>query len=536
MKSTILACLIATLFLSFFVAAEEPHHHEVTAEQLGSVSFPISCTAEAQKQFERGVAWLHSFEYEQAADEFKQAAQMDPKCAMAYWGQAMSLFHQLWDRPSKETIHQGSDLLAQAQKLNPPAGREADYIHALAIYYSGDDPEQYKERLQEYSDAMDKLRQDNPKDREAAVFYALSLLSREDDKDPELALSRKAVAILNEQLSSAPNHPGITHYIIHATDNPSLAPMGLEAARAYALIAPASVHAVHMPSHIFSRLGLWQDSIHSNLAALDVAKKMEGFHMGHHQIHSMDFLEYAYLQIGDDAGAKALMDAVLQFPKEGLDAEYLDFLPVAQLNFQATYALERRQWKAAMAITPDPASAPYAQAVAYWTHAIGAGHMRDAVSARKAVDQLSAMVEATKKSARPYLAELFQDSVDEANAWMLHAEGKEDDAVALLRKVADKQDKVGKGETEIPAREMLADLLLEAGRAEDALREYETSLKTDPNRFNGLFGLARAAEAAKQPQKAAESYSQLVKNCSGSNSDRSELKLSREFEAKPTTK
>ena len=501
------------------------HHHEVTAEQLGSVSFPTSCSSTVQEQFERGLAWLYSFEYEQAEIDFRQVATTNPECAMAYWGQAMSLFHQLWDRPSKTDIAKGAALLDQARKLQPKTQRERDYIEALTVFYSGDDPEQYRKRLEGYSEAMDKLRQDNPTDREASVFYALSLLSLSDGKD--LVLERKAVVILNEQLPGAQNHPGITHYIIHATDNPQLAPMGLEAAREYARIAPASVHAIHMPSHIFSRLGLWQDSIDSNLAALAVANQMTGLHMGHHQIHSRDFLEYAYLQIGDDRSAKAQISALMEIPRESISAEYLDRVQEAQMNFTATYALERKQWKEALAIAPDPVAPPYVQAIAYWAHAVAAGYLRDAAAASAAMEQLHAKVEATKKSDQSYLADELETRVDEANAWALYAEGKDGEAVALLQKVAEKQDQVGKEETEIPAREMLADMQLDLNRAEDALREYETSLKIDPNRFNGLYGAARAAQSAKQPEKANQYYAQLLKNCSTIKSDRPELAAAR---------
>ncbi|PWT88561.1 MAG: hypothetical protein C5B54_10405, partial [Acidobacteria bacterium] len=272
----IVLILLLIVCSSVFIYADEEHHHDLSAAQLGSVTFPTSCKPEVQKQFEIGVAWLHSFEYEQANNQFAEVAKTDPKCAMAYWGQAMSLYHQLWDRPTKETVAQAASLLKQATAIQPKTKRESDYVHALSIFYSGDDSENYKKRQEGYSDAMDQLRKDNPEDREATIFYALSLLSLSDGKDPNLTLQRKAVAILNEQLPHAPNHPGITHYIIHATDNPQLADQGLAAARAYAKIAPSSVHAVHMPSHIFARLGLWQDDIRSNLAALQIANQMTG--------------------------------------------------------------------------------------------------------------------------------------------------------------------------------------------------------------------------------------------------------------------
>lgn len=531
----VFAVLISVFALVFTVGsafADEEHHHDaVSAEQLGNVSFPTSCAENAQKQFQRGVAWLYSFEYEQANNDFVEVAKADPSCAMAYWGQAMTLFHQLWARPSKDDVHKGADLLAQAAKLKPKTQRERDYIAALTLFYSGDDPEHYKNRLEAYSQAMDKLRMNNPKDHEAAVFYALSLLSQTDGKDPKLTLEHKAVDILNQLLPMAPNHPGITHYIIHATDNPQLAAMGLSAAREYAKVAPASVHAVHMPSHIFTRLGLWDESIKSNLAAIAIADQMTDLHMAHHRIHSMDFLEYAYLQIGDDQKAKAEVDELLKMKDDAMPAMYLDFLQSSRMFFPATYAIERKQWKEAAAIAPLASDPPFVQGIAYYSRIIAAGHLKDAAAAHSALDSFQAMIEATKKSDKAYMVDNADMVLDQARAWAAHADGKDDDAVALLRKVADKQDQVGKGETEIPAREMLADLLLELNRPEDALHEYESSLKTDPNRFNGLYGAARAASESKQPDKARQYYAQLLKNCSGTESDRPELGVAREFTA-----
>jgi hypothetical protein len=527
MKAKLSLC-IALLLVAVLpaLAADEEHeghHHELSAAQLGAVNFPTSCSRDVQKQFEQGVAWVHSFEYEQAGKLFEEVAAGDPKCAMAYWGQAFALYHQLWNRPSDGDVKSAQGLLDQARKLGARTERERDWIAALNVFYAGYDPKQFTAHAQAYSDAMGKLAKKYPSDREAQVFYALSLLSLGDDTDPSLTLERKAVAILNQQLKGAPNHPGITHYIIHATDNPQLAPEGLAAARAYAKIAPASTHAVHMPSHIFARLGLWQDDIASNTQALAVADKSMQFHMAHHRIHSMEFLEYAYLQIGDDVHAKQQVDALLAIPGDSIDPTYVDYYQQRLMNFQATYALERRQWREALAIEPDPAAAPFAQGVAAWAHAVAAGHLHDAATAKAAAQQYLALVEAQKQTTKPYMAQAMENARDEALAWAKHAEGDDVDAVRLLRAVADKQDKVGKGEVELPAREMLADLLLDANRPVEALREYEISLNTDPNRFNGLAGAARAAELAKQPEKAADFYAQLVKMCAGSTSDRPEL-------------
>jgi tetratricopeptide (TPR) repeat protein len=280
-----------------------------------------------------------------------------------------------------------------------------------------------------------------------------------------------------------------------------------------------------MPSHIFARLGLWQDDIQSNEAALRVADNMGSMHLHvmHHKMHSLDFLEYAYLQTGNDQKAKAEWDELQTIRKPDVEAEFQDYYDAMKAGFAARYTLERRQWQEALALQPIQEAAPYVQALTYWAHAVAAGHLRDTAAAQTAVDQFNAMIEATKKSDKAHEAKSMANNHDETQAWLAFAQGKNDDALRLLRAVADKQDKVGKGETETPAREMLADMLLEMNRSQDALVEYEIALKTDPNRFNGLYGAARAAEAAQQKEKAAGFYEQLIKNCANSNSDRPEL-------------
>src|SRR5580765_1227717 len=509
----------------FSLLADEGHSHLAPGEKLGNVSFPVSCAAAAQKPFERGVALMHSFEYESAENQFKEVAKQDPGCAMAYWGQALSLYHQLWSRPAKADLKRASDLLAHARELQPKTAREAEYVNALAVFYHDADKIDHRDRANAYAAAMEGVYKHNPQDREAAVFYALSLLGSGPEEDPALANHRKAVAILNHLFEQDPGHPGIAHYIIHACDNPQMANLGLAAARKYASIAPSSAHAVHMPSHIFARLGLWQDDIQSNVAALRAAAKMAGMHLHtmHLKMHSLDFLESAYLQIGNNQKAKAQWDELQTVHKQDVEEEFQDYYDAMLAGFAARYTLERRQWQEALALQPIQGAPPYVQALTFWAHAVAAGHLHDAAAAQSAADQFDAMHEATKKSDKPHEAKYMANNHDEAQAWLAFAQGRNEDALRLLRAVAAKQDKVGKGETETPAREMLADMLLEMNRPQDALTEYEVSLKTDPNRFNGLYGAARAAEMTQQKEKASGYYAQLVKNCQGSNSDREEL-------------
>jgi tetratricopeptide (TPR) repeat protein len=517
--------LLLTLFLASSPAfAQEPAHHHDAAETLGTVNFPVSCAADTQRRFTRGMALLYSFEYEQAQHAFESAAEKDPKCAMAYWGQAMSLYHQLWYQPRQEDLKRGAALLKKASGLKATP-REQDYIAALTTFYSKTEQTQHKERAEAYSKAMKGVMQRNPGDREAAVFYALSLLGSSSENDKDLTNAKGAVAILTKLFEEQPDHPGIAHYIIHSCDNPKMASLALPAARKYAAIAPASAHAVHMPSHIFARLGLWQDDIQSNAAAVKIADQMAGMHLhgGHHKIHSMDFLEYAYLQIGDDAHAKEQVDAVMKMSSSEMEPDFVAFLQGSHGIFPAVYAIERRQWKEALALQPHTEYPADTQTGTYWAHAVAAGHLHDAAAAHTALEKYDAIIEETKKGPKPYLADTMKQERKVVAAWADYAAGKMEEATKALTEVAEEQDKVGKGETELPAREMLADMLLDAGKPQEALAQYEISLKTDPNRFNGLAGAAAAAAQLQQKEKAAGYYAQLLKNCSGSHSERPEL-------------
>jgi tetratricopeptide (TPR) repeat protein len=529
MKLRLALLTIAFLVSSPAVWSDEHHEHFNPTEKLGTVSFPTSCDASVQKPFERGVALLHSFWYDEAQRQFKEVVERDPKCAMGYWGEAMSLYHELWSRPGDADLKQGWELMQKAQIAGAKSERERDYIGALATFYRDSGKIDHQQRADAYSAAMQKVYERYPDDHEAAAFYALSLLGSGPDQDLTLSNSKKAIAILNKLFSEEPDHPGAAHYLIHACDNPHLADQGLAAARRYASVAPSSDHALHMPSHIFTRLGLWQEDINSNLASIEASKKTPGATQAD-QLHAMDFLEYAYLQIGEVSKAKAMVDRVAATQVKADDSpmgrEMMFYYKYASAHFPALFALETQQWKDAVALQAKADIEPEFRAITYWAQAVGAGHLRDAAAARKAVENYDAMVDAVRKGKQPYMATYMQTSTDEAHAWLAFAEGKNDDAVNLMRPVAEKQDQLGKGEVALPAREMLADMLLETNRPEQALMEYEKALKTDPNRFNGLYGAARAAEMAKEPEKARTYYAQLIKNC-GTSTERPELSHAR---------
>ncbi len=518
--------LFLLLCFSIFVVAQQEHHHDFDPhEKVGTVHFPISCKPAVAKQFERGVALLHSFWYEQARKEFVAIEAADPKCAMAYWGDAMTYWHQLWEPASEAAIRDGSALIAKAQAASEQTPREGDYIAALAEFNRGDGQRDNSLRAQAYSAAMEKLYAKYPKDDEAGAFYALSLLSSAPPRDPTFANQKKAIALLDTLYKRNPDHPGIPHYIIHSCDTPQLAPLGLNAARAYAKIAPASPHALHMPAHIFARLGLWQEDIQSNLASVAAAEKN---HATMHEIHAMDFLNYAYLQTGQDDKAQAIVAKLATIERVEDMPEMEPHLESLRAEFPATYAIETREWKQAESLRVPDGVGPQAATITYWARALGAGHLHDATAAEAALRDFDGAIDELRKTKLAWMIDGMDIDRDEIRAWTAYAVRRNDEALQIMRSAADRQDKFGKGEVALPAREMVGDMLLEMNRPEQALAEYEQSMKIDPNRFNGLYGAARAAELAKQPDTARKYYAQLLKNCDGVNSDRPELAKARE--------
>ncbi len=399
--------------------AGQQHQHRETSEteQLGTVSFPVSCSENAQAGFQRGVALLHSFGYNAAAKQFQEIARQEPACAMAYWGEAMSLYRQLWDRPSEADLQKGRELIRKAQAAGAKIERERGYIEAAAAFYQNGDAS-YEIRSLAYSEKLNQLRSRYPDDREAAVFYALSLLASPHANDHELAKRKEAVAILLPLFGEEPNHPGIAHYLIHACDNPQMARQGLPAAQRYAQIAPASAHALHMPSHIFARLGLWPEDVQSNVASKTTAEKQSATA---DRLHAMDFLLYAYLQMGQDRNANATENEALQVGKGDFSKDMEDYFYYVQAHFPALFALETHNWKAAEALAPVPAG-PEFQALTYWAQAVGAGHLRDVPAARSAVEKYDKALEAVKKGPYAYVAEQMATNRDEAHGWRLPKE------------------------------------------------------------------------------------------------------------------
>lgn len=487
---------VGVAFLLCFVfcdvcAAQSDHGH-AAPENLGSISFPTSCKPEAQKDFERGVALLHSFAYSGAEDSFRGAAENDPNCGIAHWGIAMTYFHQLWDPPIRQdTFLQGRQEIRRALEIGGGTGRENRFIHTLALFYQGDFAAiPYRERVSRYEDAMGELAAAYPQDAESQVFYALALLASASPFDKTHTRQKHAVRILEPLFSKYPRHPGIAHYLIHGCDNQEMARQGLAAARAYSKIAPSAPHALHMPSHIFTRLGMWTDSVASNQAAR-VAAHNQG-DVGE-ELHAMDYLVYSYLQEGQERQAhRAIqqLQAMTNLDEDDFKVAY------ASTAMPVRYALEQRQWEDAATISPPSGAPPQVIAVAVWARAVGLARSGRPVEVRPEIDRLSELERLLRSSGDEYWATQVRIQVMEAEAWLAQTQGRTTAARNLLYHAADEEDATEKLPVTpgpiIPAREQLGDLLLEQKQPDRAVKEFQSALANAPNRRGALDGLSRA--------------------------------------------
>lgn len=487
---------LSFFFLVLLVAAslgaqEHQHGEHHTNEKLGEVSFPISCKPETQAKFNHSVALLHDFWYAEAEKEFNKIAIADPECGMAYWGVAMSNYHPIWAPPNDKEMASGKAAAEKASASSAKTEREKAYIAAIATFYKDSDKLNHATRAKKYEQEMAKVHQQNPDDLEAAIFHALALLGTADITDKSYTVQKQTADILNPLVEKAPTHPGIPHYIIHSFDYPPLAKLALPAARSYAKIAPSSPHALHMPSHIFTRLGLWEESIQSNLASAEKAKnhvqKILPGAGSFDQVHAMDYLVYAYLQLGEDKKARDVAAEARTIQK--LDAD----------NFAAAYAfaamparlaLERHRWKEAASLKVQPAwfpweKFPHMEAITHFAIGIGAARSADLPLARKAADRLSAIQKAVETK-DPYWGKQVSIQQKSVAAWIAFAEGKKQEALAKMRDVAALEDTSEKHAVTpgaiLPARELLAEMLLETNEPAQAKVEFEKSLALAPNR------------------------------------------------------
>jgi tetratricopeptide (TPR) repeat protein len=506
---------------------------QATPERLGTVSFTVSCAPAVQSSFVRGVALLHDFWYQEAQRQFGEIAKADPGCAMAHWGAAMSLYHQIWDRPDDGTVAKGWREMQAALAYPAKSVREREYVAALSDFYKPGSRD-YQARVDAYAAAMGNLYKDYPKDTDAGAFYALALLASKAPNDDSLTLNRKAMAVLTPLFEQYPDHPGVVHYIIHACDTPALASDGLAAARHYGEIASSAPHAVHMPGHIFARLGMWQADIDANVGSVAASHAAESRKQSGamDQFHSDDFLVYAYLQSGQEARAKAVLDesaaAIAHFETmSDMGEHYMTgMFPYFRTKLPIIYNLELRDWKAAAALQAVAGAPSETQTLTYWARTVAAGHLHQAQQAQADLSDYDALIAKIKQGRHAYFADSTGSRIErgEMLAWIAFAEDKPVDALKRMQEAADLQDKVGQGEVDIPAREMLADILLESGRAQDALVEYKKALTLSPNRFNGLFNAGKAAEAAGDAPQAQRYYAELLKiTDNGSQSTRPEF-------------
>jgi hypothetical protein len=519
-KPLLFASAIVVLSTAFVMGHEKD-------EKLGQIHFPVSCSEEAQAQFDRAVALLHSFWYTEAVKAFTAVTETDPSCAMGYWGIAMSLWYPLWQPPNEAMLKKGWGAVEQAKAIGGKTAREQQYIAAIEVFYKDADKLDHRTRSLAYEQAMQQFSHRHPEDREAAVFYALALNATASPSDKTYANQLKATAVLETVFEEQPEHPGVAHYLIHSYDYPPLADRGLDAARRYAKIAPSAPHALHMPSHIFTRLGLWQESIDSNINSAAAAK---GHNSTFEQLHALDYLAYAYLQGAQDLAAKRVLeerDSTVHGDLENFAAAY------AFAAIPARYTLERRHWSDASQLEPRPSKVKYTEAMTYFARAVGAARSGEVSKAGENVDKLQALQAALVEAKQSYWAEQVEIQRRVAVAWVARAEGKNDEALTLMRSAADLEDSTEKHPVTpgpiFPAREMLGELLLELNNPAQALKEFETSMQREPNRFNGIYGAARAAELSGDRDRARKYYTSLMALCERADSDRSELQRAKAF-------
>jgi tetratricopeptide (TPR) repeat protein len=487
--------LLTLLLFSPFATAQEQHSHNPPAK-LGIVSFPISCAPSVQQQFNRGVALLHSFAYTAANDAFQNVANLDPQCAMAHWGAAMTYFHQLWDPPvPPETTAIAQKEIQRARQVGTGSERERQFIHALGLIYQ-DDSVPYRTRASNYERAMSDLASEKKNDVEAQVFYALALLANASPTDKTHTRQKQAADLLEPLYRAYPDHPGIPHYLIHAYDNAELAARGLPAARAYSRIAPSAPHALHMPSHIYTRLGLWDDSIASNLAAREAARQQGDTG---EELHALDYLVYAYLQRGRDQDAAQVIKQLKDMP--GLDTR--DFkIAYAATAIPIRYVVERSRWADAAAIVAPTAAPPHVIAIAVWGRGLGLARSGHATEARPEVARLRQLEDQLRTSGDDYWATQVAILAREVTAWSAQADGRPDEAVAAMRSAAAEEDAIEKLPVTpgpiVPAREQLGYLLLEQRRPDLAQKEFKKALADSPGRRGALQGAAQATELSAQ--------------------------------------
>ena len=491
-------------------------------DKLGKVTFPTSCDAKVQAQFERGVAMLHSYWFTEARKVFEAVAQQDTSCAIAYWGLAVNyLGNSLAAPPSAKDAATATEALDKARAIGAKTQRERDWIDAIGVYYRDADKTPVYTRQAAYTKAMEQMTQRYPDDFEAWTYYALTLQASAPKNDKTYANQLKSAEILERLFKQNPEHPGVAHYLVHAYDYPPLADKGIKIAAAYAKIAPAAPHARHMPSHIYSMVGMWEDSIASNRSAIEIQPDY---------YHATDFMVYAHLQLAQDAKAKPLVEAIAALPRQ-TGAALPGYTAIAAVP--ARYVLERGDWAGAANLPVVSTGSSQAESLVRFTRGLGMARAGNVVGARGEIQAMQELRAALEKSNHGYWADRTEEQMLAVSAWAAQAEGKRDEAVKLMRAAADNEDgsvkHVAMENRLYPMRELFAELLLQQGQAPAALREFETALKETPNRYRALFGAARAAELAGDRQKAVGYYEKLVALASKADAARPEIAQAKTF-------
>ena len=505
----------------------QPAFGQLEDTKLGKVNFETSCKPEAQKHFNRAMLYQHSFWYRASQQVFEDVLKADSECGIAYWGIALSL---LWNphvpTPAKN-LADGAAMIAKGKSVGARSQRERDYIDALAVMYADHEKVDHRTRIVAYAKAMEQLAQRYPKDDEAQIHYALALNTSASPADKTYASQLKGAAILEPIATRQPQHPGVAHYLIHLYDYPPIAEKGLNAARLYAKIAPGAAHAQHMPSHIFTRVGYWKESIASNKVAQRVAKESSDFH---DQLHAMDYQVYAYLQLGKDKEAKAVLDEMTTVA--GFTETFL-VGPYALAVSPARYAVERGDWKAASELAVRPSPLAHVQAITHFARALGAARSGHPEAAKADIAKLGELRDKLRQAKDAYWSEQVDIQAQVASAAVLYAEGKHDDGLTAMSAAADAEDKTEKHPVTPgvpkPARELYGVMLLERGMAKEALAAFEATLKKEPNRLAAYVGAAKAAEKSGDKVKAREYSEKIVTIADGADQTRTEVSDARAF-------
>jgi hypothetical protein len=505
-------------------AADEHAGHAV----LGTVHFPVTCTPEAQEAFDEAMKLQHSFWYQAAHDSFSEVLQRDPECVMAYWGMAMTKLANPFSPPPEQNLADGWAALEQGRQIGAKSEREAGYIEALSAFYRDADTKDHRARVVAYEEAMAQLHARYPDDSEAAIAYALALVVAALPTDKTYAKQLQAAELLEAEVVRQPDHPGVVHYLIHTYDYPPLAQRGLGAADRYADLAASAPHALHMPSHIYTRLGYWDRSIETNRRSADVARaaKEPGG-----ELHARDYMVYAYLQTGRDEAARQAMEEGQQFAGAELSSPGG---PFALAAMPARLAMERGAWEEAASLTPRPSKFAYADAMSHFARAVGLARAGRPEAAAADVEALQRLADALRPT-NAYWAEQVDIQQMAATAWIAYAEGKPDEALTLLRSAAEREAGTEKHALTpgplAPAREQLAEMLLAADRPAEALKEFEAVQQVEPNRLRALFGAGRAAELAGDGDAAKRYYGQVVELTASADAPRPEIEAARAFVA-----